>query len=295
MKFLLFCLFFPFLSHHSFASIPEDEGIAFAPKTAYPTSYLKIFEAGVGRSLIYGLEYPATAVMDQMARTGKSTTKIVTQTIAKKGLPGLWTGGQTILVRGAAWVPRLAIYQSINRHTSGWQQPLYTAGAMTAMDTFLLTPANALRIAMTTATREKPFSLHSVLRPKVLYKDFRSIGLSNLFSWSVYLGADAYFRALLKDSYQVDHLNLKNNLLIGSLTTGCVGMIISPLRLVNITLQAPGAQCSGFWEGTKESWRKLGFKGTVRFCRINTIAYWPGNIAMAVIFNWLDCQKDTKE
>ncbi len=269
------------------ASAPEEDFAGGEPKLR--RTYWDSVAAGAIRGGVYVVEHPLVTTMDRVALSGNSPLSILRNLIKGGGMTALWRGGSTIAARAGSWPFRMGVYQGVGERVQpGYQRTLCTAGAMTIMDTLLLKPFDTLRIAMVSATKEKPFDLKKALSPRALYKDILSVGGGNLYTWAIYLSADAYFKSLFRSYSEGQELSVPQLLGVSAAITLTSGVFCAPARLVMTTLQAPDAPCSGLVNGFKCAWQSIGRKGFMRHTRLGTIAYLPGNIAATFLFDWLD-------
>ena len=209
-------------------------------------------------------------------------------------MTALWRGGSDIVARMGSWPFRMGAYQWVGeRVQSGYLKTFYSILAMSIIDTLFLKPFDTLCIAMVGATTEKPFNLKKVSSLRVLYKDAMTVGGANLYTWSVYLSADAYFKRFIRSYYGVQDLSPSQLLSVSAATTVTSGIFSAPVRLVTTNLQAPDVHCRGFIAGWRHSLKNIGIKGFMRHLRLGTVAYIPGNIAATFLFDWLD-RKNSK-
>lgn len=245
--------------------------------------------AGAIRGGVYVVEHPLVTTMDRVALSGHSSTFILKKLLKEEGVTALWRGGSTIVARMGSWPFRMGAYQWVGERVQpGYLKTFYSVLAMSAMDTLFLKPFDTLRIAMVGATTKKPFDLKQVLSMRVLYKDAMTVGGVNLYTWSVYISADAYFKRLIRSYYGAQDLSTSQLLSVSAATTVTSGILSAPVRLVTTNLQAPDTYCRGFIAGWRYSFENIGIKGFMRHLRLGTVAYIPGNIAATFLFDWLD-------
>lgn len=277
-----------------FGSAPEED-FPREPSKGRPSYWNSVMAGGI-RGGVYGIEHPLIATMDRVASSGKSSTAVLKKLIKEEGVMALWRGGSTVMARMGSWPLRMGAYQWVGRNVqSGYLKTFSSVVAMSAMDTLFLKPFDTLRIAMVSATKEKPFELRRFLSLRVLYKDTLTIGSGNLYTWMTYLSADAYFKSLFRSYFKKENLTSLQLIGVAGATTLTSGVLCAPVRLVMTHLQAPDAVCRGFIAGWQYAIKQIGVKGIIRYSRLGTVAYIPGNIAATFLFDWLDRKNSSLE
>ncbi|HBN23224.1 MAG TPA: hypothetical protein DD412_08315 [Holosporales bacterium] len=282
------------LNFPTFGSAPEEDFPQNSSKGR--SSYWNSVMAGVIRGGTYVVEHPLVATMDRVALSGQSSTFVLKKLVREEGVMALWRGGSTVLARMGSWPLRMGTYQWVGKNVqSGYLKTFSSVVAMSAMDTLFLKPFDTLRIAMVSATKEKPFDIRRVLLLRVLYKDILTVGGGNLYTWTTYLSADAYYKNLFRSYSEEENLTSLQLVGVAGATTVISGVLCAPVRLVMTNLQAPEASCRGFIAGWRYTLKRIGMRGIIRHFRLGTVAYIPGNIAATFLFDWLDRKNSVAE